>query len=87
MVPGDIIEWVDKITGTSVPIDQQIWSTKMNKCLPIGSDLVHTLVSIDSERICWLHAKGCFHTHVDDAHRRNHFSKEIVKMVPGDLIE
>ena len=66
MVPGNIIEWTYKRNGRRVINREQLWSTLMKRWVPIGSSLVHTLVSIDGERISWLNEEGCFYAHVDD---------------------
>lgn len=67
MKPGDIIEWVYKQTDKLVAEDEELWSTPMSRWVPIGSSLVHTLISINDERISWLNEKGLFHARVDDA--------------------
>lgn len=64
--PGDIIEWVYKRTGTLVSEREALWSTLMKRYVPIGSALVHTLISIDGEQITWVNVEGCFHASMDD---------------------
>ena len=66
MQPGDQIEWAYKRDGSIVIEHDMLWSTPMNRWVPIGSGLVHTLVSIDGEQIMWLNREGCFHARVDD---------------------
>ena len=66
LVPGDIVEWAYKRDGSIVIEHDMLWSTPMNRWVPIGSGLVHTLVSIDGEQIMWLNREGCFHARVDD---------------------
>lgn len=66
IVPGDIIEWVYKRDGSILIEDETLWSTPMNRWVPIGSRLVHTLVSINDERITWLNEEGLFCAYVDD---------------------
>lgn len=63
---GDRIEWTYKRNGRLVTGREQLWSTIMNCYVPIGSSLIHTLVSIDDEQITWVNEEGCFHARVDD---------------------
>lgn len=64
--PGDRIEWAHKQNGNSVIKNETLWSSTMNHYVPIGSSLVHTLVSIDDGQITWVNEEGCFHARVDD---------------------
>ena len=82
MKPGDIIEWVYKQTDKLVAEDEELWSTPMSRWVPIGSSLVHTLISINDERISWLNEKGLFHARVDDAT----FVNERVLVVPRSFV-
>ena len=67
MQPGDLIEWTYRQTGDLVFQYEMLWSTPMNRWVPIGSGLVHTLISISDEQITWLNENGCFHARVDNA--------------------
>lgn len=67
MVPGDLIEWVYKSSHMVVDKDEEMWSTLMHDWVPIGSGLVHTLISIDNEQITWMNEEGLFHARTDDA--------------------
>ena len=66
MIPGDLIEWTYKRNGRRVINREQLWSTLMKRWVPIGSSLVHTLVSIDGEQITWMNEEGLFRARVDD---------------------
>ena len=66
MKPGDIIEWTYEYNNKPVARREILWSTCMNRWAPIGSGLVHVLVSIDKEQISWLNEEGCFYARVND---------------------
>lgn len=66
MKPGDMIEWVHKASAKLVDKDETLWSTVEGRYVPIGSETVHFLVSIDDETFSWLNEKGLFHALVDD---------------------
>ena len=66
MRPGDLIEWTYTHNNQLVVKREMLWSTPMNRWVPIGSGLVHTIVSIDKKRIAWLNEEGCFHACVND---------------------
>ena len=66
MVSGDLIEWMYEQNGELVTKDEELWSTLMIRHVPIGSTLVHILVSIDDEQIMWLNEVGLFHARVGD---------------------
>ena len=70
MKPGDMIEWVSKFSGELVHKRSRLWSTVEGRYVPIGSEMVHFLVSINNETFSWLNEKGLFHARVDDARRR-----------------
>lgn len=67
MKPGDQIEWVYEPIGKRVVNNETLWSSTMRCWAPIGSRLIHTLVSIDKNRITWMNEKGLFHAHVNDS--------------------
>ena len=66
MKPGDMIEWVSKFSGELVHKRSRLWSTVEGRYVPIGSEMVHFLVSINDETFSWLNEKGLFHTCVGD---------------------
>lgn len=66
MKSGDMIEWVSKFTGELVNKRSRLWSTVEGRYVPIGSEMVHFLVSINNETFSWLNEKGLFHALVDD---------------------
>ncbi len=67
MKPGDMIEWVHKRSGHLVHEDETLWSAVERRFVPIGSEMVHFLVSINEETYSWLNEKGLFHARVDDS--------------------
>lgn len=71
--PGDLIEWTYKWDGNIVAEDETLWSTPMSRWVPIGSGLVHTLISIDDEQMCWLNEEGLFYARVYDAGTHHEF--------------
>ena len=66
MKPGDLIEWVYKSNREVVVSGEELWSTPLERWVPIGSEQVHLLISITDETIVWLNSKGLFHARVDD---------------------
>ena len=66
MKPGDRIKWTYEQDGSVVTENETLWSMPMKRWVPIGSALIHTLVSIDDEQISWMNKEGCFHARVDD---------------------
>lgn len=70
MNPGDIIEWVYKSSCNAVDCNERLWSSTMERCVPIGSELTHTLVSIVKEQICWLNERGLFTARANDVFGR-----------------
>jgi len=68
MKPGDLIEWVYRSDDKIVSSGEELWSTPMVQWVPIGSSMLHLLVSITDEHISWFNEKGFFHARVDDTH-------------------
>jgi len=66
MKPGDFIEWAYKLDDKIVIPNEELWSTPMQAWVPIGSNMLHLLVSITDEHISWFNEKGFFHARVDD---------------------
>jgi len=66
MKPGDLIEWAYKGNNELVVSDEELWSSPMQAWVPIGSNMLHLLVSITDEHISWFNEKGFFHARVDD---------------------
>jgi hypothetical protein len=64
--PGDLIEWVVEATDRPVSVDERLWSTSLHRYVPIGSNLIHLLITIDNEHVFWFNSKGLFHAYVDD---------------------
>ena len=64
--PGDMIEWTYKSNSKVVVTEEEIWSTPLERWVPIGGDMVHLLISITGDTIVWLNSKGLFHARVDD---------------------
>jgi hypothetical protein len=52
MKPGDFIEWVYKSNNVVVPHDEMLWSTLMQKWVPI-TGLIE-LVALTDDAIVWL---------------------------------
>jgi hypothetical protein len=65
MKPGDFIEWVYKSDNVVVPHDEMLWSTLMQKWVPIGG--LNLLVALTGDTMVWLNNKGLFHASADDA--------------------
>lgn len=66
MKPGDRIEWTYTRGGRLVDADEVLWSTPMRKWVPIGSGIIHTLISINDEQIAWMNESGEFSARTDD---------------------
>lgn len=66
MNPGELIEWMFESSREVVAKDEELWSSLLKQWVPIGSGLVHTLISIDSEQIMWMNEEGLFRARVDD---------------------
>jgi len=68
MKPGDLIEWVYVANDQIVRPREELWSTPMQKWVPIGG--VHVLVSIANGMLTWLPLcgvfKGLLHVRWDD---------------------
>jgi hypothetical protein len=84
MKPGDLIEWVYAINSQPVIENERLWSTSMQRYIPIG---VHpgVLISITDEFYTWLTLEGLFHARVDDTRRspRRTSRPKIVPRVRG----
>jgi hypothetical protein len=65
MKPGDLIEWVYISNSQPVDVNEKLWSTPMNRWIPIG---VHpaVLISITDEFYVWLTPEGLFRACVDN---------------------
>ena len=66
MRPGDMIEWTYEVSGELVREGEALWSNTEGCYAPIGSEMVHLLVSIDDDTCFWLNEKGLFNAYVDD---------------------
>ena len=66
MRPGDMIEWTYEVSGELVHKGETLWSNAEGCYAPIGSEIVHLLVSVDDATYSWLNEKGLFHAYVDD---------------------
>lgn len=66
--------------------DEELWSSLLKQWVPIGSGLVHTLISIDSEQIMWMNEEGLFRASVDDI-RRKLSTRRRSPAVPRELVE
>jgi hypothetical protein len=60
MKPGDLIEWVDLRSGVVVPDHEGIWSTPMQRYVPVGG--IALLISITPENYTYLSNRGLFTT-------------------------
>ena len=80
MRPGEIIEWAYKYSGEPVT-KEKLWSSVEDRWVPIGSELMHVLVSIDDETMTWMNEKGLFHARVDDT-RRGPLRQSTAPVVP-----
>jgi hypothetical protein len=80
MKPGDLIEWVYKSDSQPVDEDEKLWSTPMQRWIPIG---VHPMmfISMTDEFYTWLTPEGLFHACVDDTRsmRRKYWEHVVVK--------
>jgi hypothetical protein len=85
MKPGDLIEWVYKSDPQPVDEDVELWSTPMQRWIPIG---IHpaVLISITDEFYTWLTLEGLFHARVDDTRiwPRRTLSPLVVPRVVGE---
>jgi hypothetical protein len=66
MKPGDLIEWVYQYNSQPVLENQELWSTPMQRYIPIGVQPA-VLISITDEFYSWLTPNWLFHARVDDA--------------------
>ena len=66
MKSGDMIEWTYKHSGELVREDETLWSSMMERFVPIGGEAVHFLVFVNDETYSWLNENGLFHARVDD---------------------
>jgi hypothetical protein len=66
MKPGDLIEWMYEFDSKPVLENEELWSTPMQRWIPIG---VHPmmLISITDEFYTWLTPDGLFSTQMDNA--------------------
>lgn len=69
MKPGDVIEWVYVSTCHVVDAHERLWSTIEKRYVPIGSGMVHFLVSHDDETLSWLNSDGLFKASISDTIR------------------
>lgn len=60
MRPGDLIEWHYRKTGKLVDAYDTVWSTVLQRYVPIGSKMVHLLISVDDSTLVWLNDMGLF---------------------------
>lgn len=60
MNPGDLIEWRYRKMGKLVDAYDTVWSTVLQRYVPIGSKMVHLLISIDDSTLVWLNDMGLF---------------------------
>jgi hypothetical protein len=76
MKPGDLIEWVYQYNSHIVYNSEQIWSTPMNRWIPIG---VHPmmLISITDEFYTWLTPKGLFSVRVNDTRASRRYPRTL----------
>jgi hypothetical protein len=65
MKPGDLIEWVYQYNSQPVLENQELWSTPMQRYIPIGVQPA-VLISITDEFYSWLTPNWLFHARVDD---------------------
>ena len=83
MKPGDIIVWVYKTNDEVVDHDEELWSSTMDRWVPIGEKSL--LISITNEQYSWLNSNGLFHARVDDPARSSFVSSRpsIVRRARG----
>lgn len=65
-----MIEWTYKVSKTLVGKNEQLWSAVEERYVPVGSGMIHLLVSINDETYSWLNKRGLFHARVGDSERR-----------------
>jgi len=56
MKPGDMIEWRYESSDKPIARDEYVWSSVMNRWLPIGG--VHLLISRDNDELTWLYTSA-----------------------------
>ena len=71
MVPGDQIEWFYADNDERDQPGELLWSSIDEKYVPIGSSLVHTLISIEDEDITFMNPRGIFKVRTND--HDNHY--------------
>lgn len=68
MVPGDQIEWFYADNDERVQPGELLWSSIDEKYVPIGSSLVHTLISIEDDDMIFMNPRGIFKARTNDNH-------------------
>ena len=84
MKPGDRIEWVyERGRNDELVAEREvIWSSTMNRYAPIGSGLLHVLVSIDDEKIEWVNEEGTFEGLLDDMAAVTNSPFQVIPVLP-----
>jgi hypothetical protein len=65
VLPGDMFEWVYVYNSSPVVPKEQLWSTPLQRWVPIGGRN-NLLIAITDEIIMWLSDKGLFSARADD---------------------
>lgn len=67
MKPGDVIHWVNCISGEPCDRFEVVWSTVSHSWVPVGSRLHHLLIAHDGKKkIVWLNSLGLWRTRIVD---------------------
>ena len=66
MKPGDLIEWIYDYNLSPADEREMLWSTVERRYVPIGCELVHLLISCNTETYSWLNQRGIFSASVHD---------------------
>jgi hypothetical protein len=85
MKPGDLIEWVYQYNSRPVREEIEIWSTPMQRWIPVDIQPM-MLVSITDEFYSWLTPEGLFSVCVDDATlgTKRKFAMHVVPRIVGE---
>ena len=66
MKPGDRIEWTYERNGSVVTENETLYSSRMERWVPIGSNLTHVLLSVNKHELFIQNEKGTWTLSSDD---------------------
>ena len=64
--PGNLFDWVIEYNNKRVRLDEELWSSLMNRWIPIGGPEPMLCIGITDEGIVWLSVKGLFSASIKD---------------------